>query len=482
MTAENEIKFGTDGWRGIIARDFTFDNVRKTAQAIADYVISKNPKSKKAGGEALSSFRAGGSSVIVGYDRRFLSEKFALAVAQTLKANKIEVVLSDEVLPSPAVSLLTHKKFSLGVVITASHNHHSYNGIKIKFGGRVAPETVTAGIESHLGKTSVTNGNNLAIPRKSFKETYFKYIKSRLQTRQILSRLNRRVVLDCMYGCASGLIEEILHSKQIISIHTRHDPMFGGIQPEPVEKYLGELTKTVKQEKAVAGIALDGDADRIGMVDEAGRYMTPCQIFPMLLDYLLERGRLKGKIVQAVSLGYLAPRLAKANKLEFEEVPVGFKFIAEKMLSENVAMGAEESGGYAWKGNLPERDGLMTTLLILEMLTRTKKTPSQLYKTVEKKYGKSYFVRQDFKLAKPIADKSVFAERLRKKLPKTVLGRGIAEAKVIDGLKVILDNDHWLLIRPSGTEPLLRTYAETDSPSRTREFLGLARKWAGHYL
>ena len=214
MIAENEIKFGTDGWRGLIARDFTFSNVRKTAQAIADYV---RPQKK--------------ASVIVGYDRRFLSDKFALAMAETLKANKIEVVLAKEPLPTPAISLLTWKKFSLGVMITASHNPHSYNGIKIKSNGRVAPETMTAEIESNLGKSRPAAGGDPAVPCKSFKETYFNYIKSRMQVRQILSRLNRRIVLDCMYGCASGLIEALLPSKRIIPIRTRHDPMFGGIQP-----------------------------------------------------------------------------------------------------------------------------------------------------------------------------------------------------------------------------------------------------------
>lgn len=473
MTANgNEIKFGTDGWRGVIARDFTFENVRKVAQAVADYI---HHRSVKAG-------ESGNDSVVIGYDRRFLSEKFALAAAETLKAGKIDVTLIDEVLPTPAVSLLTQKKFFLGMMITASHNPHNYNGVKIKLNGRAAPQNVTAEIESHLARAKPPAAGAASVPRKSFKETYLSYIKSRIPPKQISSRIGRPVIMDCMHGCASGLIGDILPSKKVFPIRDSNDPMFGGINPEPIEKYLAGLIRSVKEKKAAAGIAFDGDADRVGVVDDTGSYMTPCQVFPLLLEYLHEKGKLKGRIVQAVSMGYLSARLAKANNLPFEEVPVGFKFIAEKMLSEDVAMGAEESGGYSWKGNLPERDGILTALLILEMLTSSKKTLSQLYKAVEDKYGKSHFLRRDVRLSRPIPDKNAFAEKLRKKLPKTVLGRSVAEAKTIDGLKVILDNGHWLLMRPSGTEPVLRSYAETDSAQKTREFLELAQKWTSQYF
>ncbi|MFH1618705.1 MAG: phosphoglucomutase/phosphomannomutase family protein [bacterium] len=468
----NEIKFGTDGWRGLLARDFTFENVRRVAQATADYIKMKGAKP----GESRN------KPVIIGYDRRFLSDRFALTVAEVLRASKIDAVLMDEPMPTPAVSLMTLKKFSLGVMITASHNSHLYNGLKIKTEGRAAPEHITAELETLATKAKPLQAREIQIPSISFRKTYLGYLRSRINVKAMLSRLARPVVIDCMHGCASALAGELLPSKKVIVIRTARDPMFGGINPEPVEKNLEALAKAVKKEKAAAGIALDGDADRVGLVDDAGHYMTPCQVFPILLEHLKGKGALKGKIVQAVSLGYLSQRIAAAAGLEFEEVPVGFKFIAEKMLAGNVAAGAEESGGYSWKGNLPERDGLLTALLVMEMLTSTSKSLSQLYAAVAEKYGRSFFTRKDFALAKPVADKTVFAEKLRKKIPKNIQGRPVHKALTMDGLKIILDNGHWLLMRPSGTEPLLRTYAETDSPVKTKELLELAAKMTAQYF
>jgi phosphomannomutase len=252
--------------------------------------------------------------------------------------------------------------------------------------------------------------------------------------------------------------------------------MFGGIAPEPVEKNLAELIDTVKKKKAVMGIALDGDADRFALVSDKGVYMTPCQIAPMLLDYLLKRGAIKGKVAQSVSMGYLTRRITKAAGLQFEETPVGFKYIAEKMISEDVAFGAEESGGYAWKGNIPERDGVLTALMFLEMAVKTGKTVSALYSDIEARYGKSVFIRRDVELEKAIPNKHSFAVKLKKRLPKTILGRKVLDTNTIDGLKIILEDDCWLLMRPSGTEPLLRTYAETESQDNTKKFLEFAAK------
>ncbi len=466
MAQSNEIKFGTDGWRGIIARDFTFENVRKVARATADAILNG----------ALKQPKTPGSGVIIGYDRRFLSERFAAEAAGILKANKIDVSLTDRPVPTPAVSLMTQKKFGMGIMITASHNPHIYNGFKVKTNGRTAPESITSAIENNIGKTPVAAAKFPEISKKSLHEPYLNYLNSKMRINSIAKQLRKPVVFDFMHGCAAEVMGGIIKSKNIVSIHAKHDPMFGGIPPEPVEQNLQELIKTVQARHASAGIAFDGDADRIGLVDDCGKYMTPCQIFPLLLEYLLHTRKLRGKIVQAVSMGYMAKRIARSYSLPFEEVPVGFKFIAEKMLTEDVAMGAEESGGYAWKGNLPERDSALNALLILEMLTTTKKKISQLYAEIEKKHGKSCFQRCDLTLIKIIPDKSVFAEKLKKKIPKTLLGRNIAEINGIDGLKVILDNDHWFLMRPSGTEPLLRTYAETDSPSKTKELLNTARK------
>ena len=468
------IKFGTDGWRGIMARDFTFENVRRVAQAIADYVKEEaaKPENKKDRSMALP--------VWIGYDRRFQSEAFAREIARVLQGNKLNAHLIAESLPTPAVSFLTSKNSGLGVMVTASHNPPGYNGIKIKAQGRAVMENVTTAVESFLDKT--LPARNSAFKEKSCRDAYLNYLKSRANPAKFAGKLKRPVVIDYLYGAAAGLMEELIPPKKLIVMHAEHDPLFGGINPEPIEQNLTALMERVKAEKALIGIALDGDADRIGIVDDKGTYYTPCQVFPMIINYLVEKRKIKGKIVQSVSMGYLSKRMAKALNLPFEELPVGFKHVAEQLAADAAAICGEESGGYAWKGGLPERDGLLTALLFLEMCATTNKTPSQLWKDVETKYGKSYFKRIDYKLHKPVADKAAFTAKLVKKLPKKVAGTPIQELLQVDGLKIILEGDHWILMRPSGTEPLMRVYAESDSPQRTAELLELAKKWTGPML
>ena len=461
----NQISFGTDGFRGIVSRDFTYDAVKKVAQGMADYIAYKYMRSPEK------------PQVVVGYDRRFMGERFARVFADILAANKLTAVVSDGPLPTPAISLLTTKGYGLGVMITASHNSHIYNGIKIKQNGRSAPPAVTAEIENYSVKAvPIRSLPNPPAAVKSFKKTYADYLNSKLPAAAIMARLPGPVVVDFMHGVGAEFEEEIFSSKNIIKLRAVRDPFFGGVAPEPVEKNLAPLMEAVKKHKAFFGVALDGDADRFALVSDKGQYMTPCQIAPMLFEYLLGRNNLKGKLTQAVSVGYLTRRIAKAHNLPFEETPVGFKYIAEKMLTEDVSFGVEESGGYAWKGNLPERDGLLTALMFMEMAVKTKKTVSALYKDIEAKYGKSFFVRRDFALEKPVMNKHSFAVKLKKKLPKTLFGKKIAGTSTMDGLKIVLEDDSWLLMRPSGTEPLLRTYSETDNPENTKKFLELASK------
>ena len=469
--AQPDIKFGTDGWRGIIARDFTFANVRRAAQAVADYVKSA-PQVPGPGGKNVAI--KPDTKVVVGYDNRFQSDQFALAAARQLQAAGLKATLLEEPLPTPAVSWLTAKsEYKLGVVITASHNPPSWNGFKIKFGGRAAPEVVTLGVEGLLGKTAPAADGDVA--RKSFKDGYVGFLKSLYDTSAISKKLTKPVVVDYMYGSGCGLLSEVLKYKKIVPIRDRRDPLFGGVHPEPIEKYLDALKKAVLANKAAIGVALDGDADRFGLVDDKGNYITPCQVFPLIMEYLIETKKLKGKVVQSVSLGYLPKRIARAHNMPFEEVPVGFKYIAEKMLTEDVAFGGEESGGYSWKGMLPERDGLASALLFLEMIGRTKKTPSQLIAAMEKKYGKSFYTRRDIKLSRP-ADRKGFMDRVVKHLPATLGGSKIVEKLTIDGVKIFLENDEWLLMRPSGTEPLIRAYVETGDPKKTNAILDIAEK------
>ncbi|MFH0947866.1 MAG: phosphoglucomutase/phosphomannomutase family protein [Elusimicrobiota bacterium] len=529
------IKFGTDGWRGIIARDFTFENVGIVAQAIADYIKAEcSVEGVGCSGPPRRTNLANLHSplhpipyplspvVIVGYDNRFLSEKFALHVARVISANGIHSAVSQTAATSPSVSFFCKKNNCLGVMITASHNPPDWNGLKIKlqYGGSVSEKIINT-ISKHLYKSAVKTNNediqqlslrgrsdDLAMTRRvDIISDYKKYLKS-------LVRLNpsskSKIVLDYMHGSGVGIFESVCggfkndsqsHSEsritgrrisKIYSIHNSHDPLFAGVNPEPIEKNLTELKKVVLKNGAAVGFAFDGDADRLGVIDDKGRYLSPHIVFPLILLYLVEGRKIKGKVVQAISLGYLSERIAKKFCLPFEEVPVGFKYVCEKMLAENVLLGGEESGGYGWKGSIPERDGILNALLITEMLSQTKKKLSQLVDDLQKRFGKSYYLRRDIKLSKPV-DKQEFVKQIEQKIrPNSSafggnswqfasrLG-GIKEIRTYDGIKIIFDPSRlggtgWLLLRPSGTEPILRTYSETDSLGKTKKLLDFAEK------
>ncbi len=467
------IKFGTDGWRGMIARDFTFENVRRAAQAIADYIKDEQIKNGRKKGPLSG-------PMVVGYDRRFQSDAFAREIAQVLEANHLNPALMAESLPTPAVSYLTRKLGGVGVMVTASHNPPSYNGLKIKIDGRAALEDVTRGVESWVDRSTPVRAPEIKV--KSYRDQYLGYLKGRVDTGKIKGKLKRPIVVDYMHGAASGLMADLLPSKHLVEIRAKHDPLFGGVHPEPIEQYLGALSDAVKEHKAMIGLALDGDADRFGLVDENGRYLTPCQVFPMLCLYLIEHKKFHGKIVQSVSLGYMAERIAKDKGLPFEQLPVGFKHVAERLAQGDAVIAGEESGGYAWKGGIAERDGLLTALVFLEMCTTLGKTPSQIWKDVETRYGASVYKRIDYRIHRPIADKAVWTAKLIKKLPKKILNTPIKDLIQTDGLKIVLEDGHWLLMRPSGTEPLMRVYAESDKAERTQGLLDAAKKWVAPSL
>ena len=463
-----EIKFGTDGWRGMIAREFTFHNVRRVSQAMAQYIREEALKEKKSI-----------PPIVIGYDRRFQSEVFAKEAAKVFAGNKIKTILASETLTTPAVSFLTHKLKSWGLVVTASHNPPTYNGIKIKHDGRGAMEIITHSVEEYIDKDSPAHGSDFE--ERSFKKDYLSYLKSRVDIAKI-KKIKKSIVIDYMHGAAGGLLEEVLPGNKIISLRSERDPLFGGHAPEPVEANLKELSARVVSEKAALGIAVDGDADRFALVDDKGKYLTPCQIFPLVIRYLVERKKIKGKIVQSVSMGYLAERMAKDYGVDFEELPVGFKHVAEALAVGGAAIGGEESGGYSWTQKVAERDGLLTALLFLEMIATENKPISQMWNEIAQKYGKSFFKRVDFHLHKPVAYKNLFVSRLIKKLPKKILGSEIKNLIQIDGLKIVLNEGHWLLMRPSGTESLMRVYAESDSSEKTQALLDIAKKWVAPNL
>ncbi len=465
-----EIKFGTDGWRGVIAWDFTYENVRRAAQALADY-INENAPSDENGKMP---------PVFVGYDRRFMSDLFAADIASILRSNKIEVILSDGPVPTPMVSALTLRKFWLGIIVTASHNPAQYNGIKVKLAGHSASLRETKEIEQLVDATPVLFLYGQKAEQKNLTDLYRKYLLPPALAKR-LATFKGLIVADYMYGVTSGWMEKLLPNHKILALHAEHDPTFRGLQPDPSLKNLGELKKTVLAKKAAVGVAFDGDGDRFGLVDEKGNYVTPCLVAAVLLDHLVKTKKLKGKVVQTLSMGYLPKRIARENGLGYEEVAVGFKNVAELMGLEEVAFGVEEAGGYAWKGGSPDRDGLAVALMWLDIMACTKKKPSQLCEEVAKRYGVSVYMRRDLPAAKPI-DKAAFVERMRKKLPKKIAGFKVAEISTLDGVKVYFEKDEWLLVRPSGTEPLVRVYAETATKKDTQALLDFGEKLVAQYI
>ena len=387
-------------------------------------------------------------------------------------------------MPTPALSVsVAHRHAAWGIMITASHNPALYNGFKVKDGhGRSAPPEVTQGIENLIQDALPPSPGKehdqrlvKALPAFDDRRVYLNYLRHRIDW-PLLKRFKAKIVFDHLYGVASGIPEELFKESRLTihSLHGQADPLFGGLHPEPIESNLGDLKKALRAQRALVGIACDGDADRLGIIDEKGSYLTPHQVFPLLVLHGIEHKHWKGKIVQSVSLGMLAERIAQAYHLPFEEVPVGFKHVAERMLREDILAGGEESGGYAVRGGLPERDGILSGLLFLEMLAARKKTPSQLLAEMEKRFGRARFHRVDMPLEKAITDKSDFVQFVSTDLPSRLSGQAIKEVRTQDGVKIFLASGAWVLLRPSGTEPLVRTYAESDNWAQTGKLL----KWA----
>jgi len=464
-----DIKFGTDGWRGVIAWDFTFENARRMAQALANYINENAPSDLE-----------GKQTAVVGYDRRFLSDRFAADIAAILRSNKIDVVLLDKPVSTPVISCLSMLNFWMGIMVTASHNPPQWNGIKVKITGGSADSRVTKEIESFIDTNPVLYLHGQKAPVKNMTDAYFKYLKSKVNIKKAES-VKGPVVVDYMYGSSAGFFKEVMPKNKVIEIRAEYDPSFKGIQPEPVEANLKELTATVVKNKAALGVAFDGDGDRVSLIDEKGNYLTPEILAAVLLDYLIKNKKLKGRVVQTLSMGYMLKRIARKENMPFEEVNVGFKNVAEKMALEDVAFGVEESGGYAWKGNMPDRDGLLAALYFLEIMAVTGKKASEIVDAVQKTYGASAYLRFDYPLNKPI-DKNGLTEKLKKKLPKKILNFKIEDIYTQDGLKIIFEGDNWLFIRPSGTEPLLRVYGETADKKTTKALLDYGYKLAAPFL
>jgi phosphomannomutase len=467
-----QIKFGTDGWRGVIAREFTFDNLSVVAQATMDYLIR----------EGLA-----GKGLIVGYDRRFLSRQFAERVVEVAVGNGLKVFMTNDFAPTPAVSwAVRHLDAGGGVMITASHNPPIYNGFKIKeaFGGSALPSTtkvveeiVTANRANNRPVLEVRFADAMAngqVELFDAKTPYYGQL-ARYVDLDLIRRARIPIAADPMFGAGSGCFPELLPG--VREIHASENPSFGGQAPEPTEEHLAELSALVRSGAYRVGLALDGDADRIGAVDETGEFFSSHRIFTVILRHLYERKGLRGGVVKTVSTTRMIELLCGRYGLELYETPVGFKHICELMLDHDILMGGEESGGLGVKGHIPERDGILLGLLLLEAMAMTGKGLRELLNETMDEIGYFYYQRLDL----PIDNhsKELLIARLKAGGITRIGSKDVARENFRDGFKFILTDGSWLLIRPSGTEPVLRLYSEANDPAVVDELLKAGREIAG---
>ncbi|GAB4413424.1 MAG: phosphoglucomutase/phosphomannomutase family protein [Anaerolineae bacterium] len=473
------IRFGTDGWRAVIAETFTFENVRLVSQAVASYLIDVAEPGIQ-------------PEIVIGFDTRFLSDRFAAEVARVMAANGITAYLARADAPTPAISYnIVHKKAAGGVMITASHNPPRYNGFKVKaaYGGS-APKHQTQAIAQKLYSLHEPHGMNLmdyklAEERGLIRKfdpawPYYEHLTTNLINMDIISNGELKVVTDSMYGAGRGVFREIL-SRTRTKIHELHsdlNPGFGGIHPEPLGKNLKELITTVQNENAHLGLATDGDADRIGAVDERGNFVDPHTIMALSVRYLVEKRKMSGAIAKTISSTLLLNRMAKKYGLALHETPVGFDGIAELMLTDDVLLGGEESGGISIKGHIPEGDGILMGLLLLEIVAEAGVPLTELIADLQATFGPTVYQRSDIHLKNSVS-KEDMTKRLVDKAPVEMAGERVVKVDSYDGVKYHLADDSWLLIRPSGTEPLLRVYAEAGSEEAVKVMLQKGRELAG---
>lgn len=458
-----KIKFGTDGWRGVIAQDYTFNNVSRVALATGRY-YKKHRLSK--------------NGILVGHDTRFLSAEFAERTAEVIANTGLKVTLSDGYCPTPALSLaIPEYKAAAGVVITASHNPAKYNGFKLKadFGG---PEDVAIvnKVEKEANRISE---KTLSVVRKSFEELLRKGKIRKANLRQLyiddlkqkvdigaIKNARLRIVHDAMYGAGQGILQQII--EDAVVIHNEFNPSFGGDHPEPIAAHLPELLKFVPQGNYSVGLATDGDADRIGAVDEHGNFVGPQEVYALLLKYAYETKGMRGEVVKTVSVGEMPDKLANIYRLPITELPVGFKHVASLMVTRDVLIGGEESGGIGLKGHIPERDGLFLGLTLCEMMVKRERTLGELVKELFDQVGPHVYRRIDVRTTEKYKQKVL--GRLKKNF-KDVAGHKVGHVLKIDGSKFFFEDGGWLLIRASGTEPLIRYYCEAESKDKVDKIL-----------
>ena len=459
------IKFGTDGWRGVIAGDFTFDNVAKVALATANY-FKKQKKVR--------------NGIVIGYDARFLSREFAEITAEVLGNRGIPVIISERISSTPMVSLLTRNlKAAGGVVITASHNPAKYNGFKIKgdFGGPAHPEMIEK-VEKELKKVLSSKPKvpksfselvkKGVVKQRDFTQYYVDDIKAKINL-PLIQSVGIRIAYDAMHGAGQGVMEKLV--PLVVSLRGSFNPSFGGSHPEPLPQHLKELSAAVGTNRCDIAIATDGDADRVGVFDEKGVFVDSHRIFALLIKYLVEQKKWSGEVAKSFSVSELINKMCEKYRLVLHETPIGFKYLCRLMTERDILVAAEESGGLGVKGHVPERDGIYIGLLLCEMMATRKKPLSTLVEEIMKEFGWHYFNRYDAHLTEKEKQRvlSAYKKGVGSLGPYRVL-----RLETKDGFKLFVENG-WVLVRASGTERLSRFYAEAESPEKVEALLQAAR-------
>lgn len=454
-----QIKFGTDGWRAIIAEDFTFKNVERVAQATVDY-WKANPIP---GTDQL---------VVIGYDRRFLSDQFARTTAEVVRANGFQALLTSQPTPTPAVSYVVKaRRATGGVMITASHNPPAFNGFKLKahFGGS-AESAMCQQVEAMLDKNPVAPGNSSDIEVADIREDHYRAIKKLLDFK-LISRSRLRFAHDALFGVGAGCFENLLAgtSCKVTTLNGAHDPNFGGINPEPIPKNYTKSAAWLRAHPHDICLVTDGDADRVGAMDGRGNSLSTHQVICLLLRHYFVNRKQKGRMIKALTTTSMVDKMCAAYGLELVETAVGFKYIAAEMLKGNYILGAEESGGIGFPGHVPERDGILAGLMLLELLAVEKAGVNKLIARLEKDFGPHRYARIDTHF--PLEKRGALMEFCKTNPPARLLRSPIKEVKSYDGVKFIAEDGSWLMLRGSGTEPILRIYAEAQSETDAQKLL-----------
>ena len=469
------IKFGTDGWRAIIGEDFTFDNVRLCAQGAADLLKSHNLAQR---------------GFVVGYDTRFASAQFAAAVAEVMTANGVPTLLCDRTAPTPTVAYnLVAKDAGAGCVITASHNPAAYNGFKYKpdYGGSALPEIV-AELEERINGAATRGALRMPLADAEARglleyfnplPDYLAHIASFVDVAAIRNA-GLDIIVDAMHGAGAGYFAELLDggSTRVSEIRAEPNPAFPAMaQPEPLAHNLEPLMNEVADRTADVGLANDGDADRLGVIDDDGRFITTLQTYALLCMHQLDTLGRRGPIVRSITMTGMVDKLGAIYDVPVHETPVGFKYLGPVMMSEDALLAGEESGGYAFRGNVPERDGILSGLMLLDMMVKTAMGVADLLAELEDKVGPHHYDRLDLQFDE--SQRAAILARLQSGAPASLGGKRVERVDTIDGFRYLLSGGYWTLVRFSGTEPLLRIYAEAESPAAVRLLLDEARALAG---